>query len=102
MLVELMFVVLGTAAGTFFPNVRTPVLLSSCVMFALFCLSSMSKKIQVPVLGYFTPFAFFDPVSIAETGFYQWNFVVWYVILAGGLLYVSSSAYRKKDIVFGG
>nr|WP_314462228.1 ABC transporter permease subunit [uncultured Clostridium sp.] len=101
-LVELMFVVLGTAAGTFFPNVRTPVLFSACVMFALFCLSSMSKKIHEPLLGYFTPFAFFDPMSIAETGFYQWNYMVWYVILAGALLYVSCSAYLKKDVVFGG
>lgn len=101
-LVELMFVVLGTAAGTFFPNVRTPVLISSCVMFGLFCLSSMSKKINQPALGYFTPFAFFNPVSITETGFYQWNYVMWYVALGAGLLYISCRTFLKKDVIFGG
>lgn len=101
-LLELMFVAFGTAAGTFFPNVRTPVLVSSCIMFAFFCLSSMSKKIQEPVLGYLTPFGFFDPVRIAEAGFYQWNYVVWYVILGGGLLFVSCRIFLKKDVVFGG
>lgn len=101
-LVELMFVVFGTAAGTFFSNVRTPVLISSCVMFALFCLSSMSKKINQPILGYFTPFAFFNPMSIVETGFYEWNFVVWYAVLGAGLLLVSYRKFLKKDVVFGG
>lgn len=101
-LVELMFVVFGTVAGTFFSNVRTPVLISSCVMLALFCLSTMSKKINLPILGYLTPFAFFSPIDIAETGFYEWNFVVWYVVLGVGLLLISYKKFLKKDIVFGG
>ncbi len=101
-LVELMFVVFGAAAGTFFSNTGTPVLLSSCTMFAFFCLSSMSKKIHAPVLGYFTPFGFFDPGSIIKTGAYQWNYMVWYVILGSGLLLISCRTFRKKDVVFGG
>ena len=101
-LVELMFVVFGTAAGTFFPNVRTPVLISSCSMFAFFCINSVSQKINQPALGYLTPFAFFPPAAIAETGFYQWNYMIWYVILGGGLLFASCRAFLKKDVVFGG
>ncbi|KEZ88417.1 MULTISPECIES: ABC transporter permease subunit [Clostridia] len=101
-LVELMFVVFGTAAGTFFPNVRTPVLISSCVMFGLFCLNSMSKKINQPVFGYFTPFAFFNTVTIAETGSYQWNYLAWYVFLGAGLLFISCRTFLKKDVIFGG
>jgi ABC-2 type transport system permease protein len=101
-LVEWMFVVFGTFAGTFFSNVRTPVLISSCVMFAMFCLSTMSKKIHVSILGYFTPFAFFSPLSIAETGFYEWNFVIWYIVFGTGLLLISYRKYLKKDVIFGG
>ena len=101
-LVELMFVVFGIVAGTFFSNVRTPVLLSSCVMLALFCLSAMSKKINQPVLGYLTPFAFFSPVHIVETGFYEWRFIVWYLVLGAGLLLISYKKFLKKDVVFGG
>jgi ABC-2 type transport system permease protein len=101
-LVELMFVILGTAAGTFYPNVRTPVLISSCVMFGLFCLSSMSKKINQPLLGYFTPFSFFNSVTIAETGFYQWNYLLWYLFLGAGLLLISCRTFLKKDVIFGG
>lgn len=101
-LVELMFVIFGTVAGTFFSNVRTPVLISSCVMFLLFSLSTMSKKINQPILGYLTPFAFFTPVKIAETGFYEWRFMVWYVVLGLGLLLLSYKKFLKKDIMFGG
>lgn len=101
-LVELMFVVFGIVAGTFFSNVRTPVLMSSCVMLALFCLSTMSMKINQPILGYLTPFAFFKPMNTVETGFYEWNFVVWYVVLGVGLLLTSYRKFLKKDVVFGG
>lgn len=101
-LVELMFVIFGIAAGTFFSNVRTPVLISSCVMFGLFCLSSMSQKINQPILGYLTPFAFFKPMNIVETGFYEWNFVMWYIALGVGLLLISYRKFLKKDVVFGG
>jgi ABC-2 type transport system permease protein len=101
-LVALMFVVFGTFAGTFFSNVRTPTLISSCVMLALFCLSSMSKKINVLILGYLTPFSFFTPLRIFETRFYDLNFVIWYFILGSGLLLISCRKFIKKDITFGG
>ncbi|MFT4006804.1 MAG: hypothetical protein QM683_14710 [Lacrimispora sp.] len=81
---------------------RTPVLISSCSMFAFFCINSVSQKINQPALGYLTPFAFFPPAAIAETGFYQWNYIIWYVILGGGLLFASCRAFLKKDVVFGG
>ncbi|MDR2581390.1 MAG: ABC transporter permease [Fibromonadaceae bacterium] len=99
-LVALMFVVFGTLAGTFFSKVRTPALISSCVMLVLFCLSAMSKKINVPILGYLTPFSFFTPLRIIETKFYEWNFVIWYFILGTGLLLICYKKFIKKDIVF--
>ena len=101
-LVELMFVIFGILAGTFFSNVRTPALISSCVMIALFCLSTMSKKINVPILGYLTPFAFFTPLRIVETRFYEWNYAIWYIVFGVGLLLISYRKFIKKDIVFGG
>ena len=101
-LVELMFVAFGILAGTFFSNVRTPTLISSCVMFALFCLNTMAKKINAPLLKYLTPFAFFSPLRIAETRFYDWNYVIWYFVFGAGLLFISYRKFLKKDIIFGG
>ena len=101
-LVEWMFVIFGTLAGAFFGNVRTPTLISACVMFVLFCLNTVSKKINVPIMAYLTPFGFFNPLKISETGFYDWNFVVWYIMLGAGLLWISYRKFIKKDVLFGG
>jgi ABC-2 type transport system permease protein len=101
-LVALMFVVFGALAGTFFSNVRTPTLISSCVMLALFCTDTMSQKINVPLVGYITPFAYFKPLGIFERGFYEWNYVIWYFVFGAGLMLLSYRKFIKKDIVFGG
>lgn len=101
-LTELMFAVFGMFAGTVFSNTRMPTLISSCVMLALFGLNSMSRLTNMPILGYLTPFSFFKPLDIFRTGFYEWNFVVWYVVLGAGLLLISHKKFLKKDIVFAG
>ncbi|MDD4286365.1 MAG: ABC transporter permease subunit [Eubacteriales bacterium] len=101
-LIELIFVVFGTVAGTYFSNTRTPVLLSSCVMLVLFTLATMSRKISQPLLSYLTPFAFFPPLQVAETRFYDWKFMIWYVVLSAGLILLSYRKFLKKDITFGG
>jgi len=100
-LVGWMFVIFGMLAGTFFSNVRTPTLISACVMFALFCLNTMAKKINAPLLKYLTPFAFFSPLRIAQTGAYEWNYVIWYVVFGAGLLFISYRKFLIKDVLFG-
>ena len=102
LLVELVFIVFGMLAGAFFPNTRTPTLISACVMLALFCLNTMAKKINAPLLGYLTPFAFFSPQRIAETGFYEWGVVIWYVLFGAGLTLAGYIKFKKSDVLFAG
>ena len=102
LLVEWMFMIYGALAGAFFPNARTPVLISACVMLASFCLNTMAKKIGAPILYYFTPFAFFNPRRIAETGFYDIDMAVWYIVSGAALSLAAFAKYVKRDVSYAG
>lgn len=97
-LIALFFGALGLFWGTLRPNNRLPLLTAGLSVFAAYCVTAFSRTIGNAPISFLSPFSFFNPSTIHETGFYEWSYLIWYLLLVAVFFLVSHQRSLKRDI----
>lgn len=98
LLVTLFFGGLGLLWGSLRPNNRSPLLTAGLVTFAEYCITAFSRTVDNRMIGFFSPFSYFNPAAIHETGFYEHDYLLWYLLLVAAFFSLSYMAVMKRDV----
>ena len=99
-LLTLFLAALGLLIGILFSNNRSPMLTAGLIVFALYCTTSFSRIVGNKGISYLSPYSFFGASEIARFGFYEWGYMICYLILLIGFLLAAYYIFMKKDIRF--
>ena len=99
-LIQLYFVLFGAFVGAIYSKIRTPLLLSSGVVFMLYVLSAFASKIDNSFFKFTTPFSYFGASKIINSGGYNVEFMTTYAILCIVFAVIGYVTFLKKDITF--
>ena len=99
-LVTLFFGVFGLLLGSCKPNNQSPLLTAGLIVFLEYCITAFSRTIRNRMIGFLSPFSFFNPSEIHKLGFYEWDYLIWYLFLMAILLISSYTVLLKRDIKF--
>lgn len=97
-LTALFFGALGLLWGTLRPNNRLPLLTAGLCVFVAYCVTAFSRTIGNVPVGFLSPFSFFNPSAIHETGHYEWSYLLWYLLLVAVFFVFSYKWSLKRDI----
>lgn len=97
-LLTLFFAALGLCVGIFLPNNRSPLLTAGLVIFLEYCITSFSRTVDIRIISFLSPFSFFSPSEIHKTGFYSWDYLLWYLILLTAFFLLAYRKLLKRDI----
>lgn len=97
-LLTLFFAAFGLLAGIYKPNNRSPLLTSGLTVFITYCVTSFSRTVDIRIIGFLSPFSFFAPSVIHETGFYQWDYMLWYLVLLGVFFALAYRELLRRDV----
>jgi len=99
-LVTLLFGGLGLLWGSVRPNNRSPLLTSGLVVFVGYCITAFSRTIDNRVIGLLSPLSYFNPSAIHENGFYEWDCLFLYLLLAAASFIFAYMTLLKRDVKF--
>lgn len=99
-LVTLFFGAFGLLLGSCRPNNRNPLLTSGLIVFLEYCITSFSRTVGIRSIGFLSPFSFFAPSAIHEGGFYQMDYLLWYLFLVAAAFWLAYKVLLSKDITF--
>ena len=99
-LVILFFGALGLLVGSVRPRNRSALLTAGLTVFLEYCIREFSIVVGIRPLGYLSPFSFFTPSAIHGLGAYEWNYLLWYLLLVAAIMALSYRALLKRDITF--
>ena len=97
-LLTLFFALMGIMAGVFRPNNRSPLLTSGLVVFVEYCITSFSRTVGIRAIGFLSPFSFFSPAEIHNSGSYSWDYMIWYLFLLLVFVLLAYWKILKRDI----
>ena len=98
-LIALFFGALGLFWGTLRPNNRLPLLAAGLSVFVAYCITAFSRTIGNRAISFLSPFSFFNPSVIHEKGYYEWDYLIWYLLLTTVFFLFSYKRSLKRDIV---
>ena len=99
-LVSLLLAVVGLLIGILFSNNRSPLLTAGLIVFTEYCITSFARIIGNKAISFLSPYSFFSAADISHTGFYEPNYLVWYLILLVVFLLIAYHIFLKKDVQF--
>ncbi len=91
---------MGVLIGAVFSNNRNPLLTAGLIVFAEYCTTSFSRIVGNRMIGFLSPYSFFGAADIARLGFYQWDYLIWYLLLTALFMGTAYVAFSRKDIQF--
>ena len=65
-----------------------------------YCITAFSRTIDNRVIGLLSPLSYFNPSAIHENGFYEWNCLFLYLLLAAASFIFAYMALLKRDVKF--
>lgn len=89
---------LGLLAGVSRPRNRSPLLTAGLVVFSGYGLSSFARTVDSRLLSFLSPFSFFEPASIHALGFYEWDYLLWYLLVTIGFFCLARHVLLGRDI----
>ena len=92
------FAAMGLLLGVVFPANQSPLLTAGLVVFAEYCVTSFSRVVGNRAVGFLSPFSFFNGAEYTRTGFYAWDYMVWYLLLFFVFLLAARAVLRKRDV----
>jgi len=98
--IELFFVLFGACVGTVYSKIRTPLLVSSGVVFMFYIFSAYASKVNIDAIKFFTPFSYFGASKIVNSGGYNVGYMAALVILCVIFTIAGFGTFVKKDISF--
>lgn len=97
-ILQLMFMLIGTAIASISKNPKTATSLSTAVLLITFILSiAIDLNSKLENLKYFTPFKYYEAKSLMDGGF-QWSFVILSIIIISVTLCITYVFYKKRDL----
>ncbi len=95
---QLIFLSLGMVISLFFRKVRSVLSLSMGLVIGLYVVNSMKGILDSNLLGYFTPFHYFEPGDIMRDGTYNLSLLWISILIIGVSLFGSYILYKRRDI----
>lgn len=99
-LTTLFFGGFGLLWGSCSPNNRSPLLTAGVFVFVEYCITAFSRTIGNRIISFLSPLSFFNPSAIHEQGFYEWDYLIWYLLLVAAFFALSYKTLSKRDIAF--
>ena len=99
-LIQLYFMLFGSFIGAVYSKIRTPLLLSSGVVFMLYVLSAFASKVNSSFFKFLTPFSWFGASKVILSGGYNSSFMLTYIMLCIVFVVVGYVTFMKKDVQF--
>lgn len=100
MLISLFFVLLGALIGAVYPKIRTPLLLSSGIVFVFYMFSSFASKMSITFIQLLSPFSYFGASKIVTSGGYDAGYMSALIILCVAFAISGFVTFVKKDVSF--
>jgi ABC-2 type transport system permease protein len=93
-------VLFGAFAGAVYSKIRTPLLLSSGVVFIFYVFSTFASKIDSTFFKFVSPFSYFGASKIINSGGYNEAYMLTYIILCIVFTVAGYVIFIKKDVQF--
>lgn len=94
----LFFGTLGLWAGVCFPRSRSPLLTAGLTVFSAYGITAFARTVDIRWISFLSPFSFFNPTRIHELGFYEWDYLLWYLLLLAVLFMLAYRVLLGRDI----
>ncbi|MCL1982671.1 MAG: ABC transporter permease [Clostridiales bacterium] len=96
--IEIFFVFFGALVGTVYSKIRSPLLVSSGVVFLFYIFATFSNIVSANAIKYFTPYAYFNTSKIIGNGGYLAGYMIAFAALCVVFLTVGLGSFTKKDV----
>ena len=93
---------LGLLFGVRWPMNRSPLLTAGLFAFSGYGIAAFARTVDSYLLSFLSPFSFFQPASIHTLGFYEWGYLVWYLLLTVGFFFLARRTLLERDIILEG
>lgn len=93
---------LGLLSGVCWPMNRSPLLTAGLVVFSGYGIAAFARTVDSRMISFLSPFSFFQPVSIHALGFYEWDYLLWYLLLTVSFFFLARLALLERDIILAG
>lgn len=98
--IELFFLLLGALVGAVHPKIRTPLLLSSGVVFIFYVFSTFASKVGASAIKYLTPFSWFSASHIMALGGYDPGYLAACILFCAAFAVAGLAIFIQKDVTF--
>lgn len=92
------FLVFGFLAGVIAPQIRSAQPISFAATFMAYVFQAFSHKTRVVVVGFLSPYIYFEGAGVIDKGGYNLLNILLFIIISGALLFIAQRIYVKKDI----
>ena len=95
---QLLFLSVGMLASLFFKRVRSVISLSMGLAIGLYVINSVRGIVDSNIIGYLSPYYYFEPGSIVIDGQYDLKLLILAFSIIVISLFFSDTLYNKRDI----
>ena len=95
---QLFFLASGMLVGVVFPHIRTPIAIAVGVAFVTYVFGGFSRKMDYVLIGYFSPYRYFDGSHIITNG-YNSGYIILFVTLMLIFTIAGHQIFCKKDVI---
>ena len=97
--IQLLFLTLGMLVGVVFPHIRTPIVAAVGVAFLTYLFGGFSRKMSYDIVGYFSPYRYFDGTQIIITNGYNSGYMILFIALMLIFTIAGHQIFCKKDVM---
>lgn len=97
--IQLFFTALGLFIAALVRRIRSVLPLALGLVFSFYLIHMINQSVGEASLNYITPFAYFDPALIIESGGYNTTLVALNLLVSAALAVIAYIAYLHRDFV---
>lgn len=98
-LIQLLFLTMGMLVGVVFPHIRTPIVIAVGVAFVTYLFGGFSRKMGFDIIGYLSPYRYFDGTQIIITNGYNSGYMILFAALVLIFSITGHQIFCKKDVM---
>ena len=98
-LMQLIYIALGMLAGILAPRIKATVSISAGTAFVTYAIGSMSRTVGSKIIGFLSPYRYFDGAHIISEGVYEPVFMTIYALFMLAFIILGHHLFCKKDLV---
>jgi ABC-2 type transport system permease protein len=97
--VFLFFLVFGFLAGVIAPQIRSAMPISFAATFMAYVFQAFSHKTKVVLVGYLSPYVYFEGAGVIHKGGYDLLHVLLFILISAVILFIAQRIFVKKDVI---